>query len=184
MNGSRANNPRLRTYSVADIPACQFVQDLERWVAEQRALVLVDRPVTPLEMVDGMDRRVDLRAYEGVELNLVGEVRELSDTVAHGVYDGHLGELSVVVDQYVELRNGIPRMVLFVITHAEGGSRMDHVDHTAYALALMRRLSPAPRKVIKPIRSEKPLDRPDIGFCSVLLRCSAAGGSPVVPGGS
>ena len=84
------------------------------------ALVLVDR--APLEHADcqgGLDRR-GLNGLGGAELTLIGDIHWVGEDVMHGVYSGLLAGVAVLVDQYVQCREGLPRTIVRVIAPAKG----------------------------------------------------------------
>ncbi len=92
---------------------------MEVYITPEHALVLVDR--APIMEKDGVAYlRNGLNGLGGTRLSLVGEVEPISDTVLHGTYSGLLGGTAVLMDQYVQLRNGIPVALVRTITRVNG----------------------------------------------------------------
>ncbi|HMQ76515.1 MAG TPA: hypothetical protein PKE21_10180 [Flavobacteriales bacterium] len=84
------------------------------------ALVLVDR--APLENADfqgGPDRR-GLNGLGAAELTLIGDIDRVGEDVMHGVYSGLLAGVAVLVDQFVQCSEGLPRIIVRVIAPAKG----------------------------------------------------------------
>ena len=93
--------------------------ELEIYVTPEQALVLVDR--APLITEEGSAYlRKSVNGLGGTHLTLVGEVDNVSDSVLRGVYSGLLGGTAVLMDQYVQLRNGLPVALVRVITKVNG----------------------------------------------------------------
>jgi hypothetical protein len=101
-----------------------WLEDLDPGGAEVyaiagEAMVMVDR--TPIHT--DADRNAFVRksvALGGVAcLNLVDGPFPINDMVTHGVYSGKLGELTVHMDQFVSVRNGVPVGVVRVLQRAD-----------------------------------------------------------------
>lgn len=94
-------------------------EDLEFYVTPEHALVLVDR--SPIIIGDGTAYlRAGLHGLGGTRLSLVDEVDHMNDSVLHGVYSGLLGGTAVMMDQYVQLHNGMPVAIVRVINRVNG----------------------------------------------------------------
>lgn len=84
------------------------------------ALVLVDRaPLEGPECQGTLDRK-GLNGLVGTSLTLVGDIDWVEDDVMHGVYSGMMGGAAVLLDQYVQCLNGIPRVIVRVISWSNG----------------------------------------------------------------
>ena len=102
------------------------------------ALVLVDR--APLEgpvCEGGLDRR-GLNGLGGADLTLVGDIDWVSEAVMHGVYSGMVGGVAVLVDQYVQCVQGLPRTIVRVITPAKG-RQADALELERFVMELVDR---------------------------------------------
>lgn len=111
--------------------------ELEIYVTSAQALMLVDR--APLITEEGSAYlRKSVNGLGGTHLTLVGEVDDLSDSVLHGVYSGLLGGTAVLMDQYVQLRNGLPVALVRVITKVNGSLPVANSEQDQLVVELLR----------------------------------------------
>lgn len=111
-------------------------EDLEIYVTPAHALVLVDR--SPMVNEDGTAYlRKGLHGLGGTHLSLIGEVDVMNDSVLHGVYSGLVGGTAVLMDQYVQLRNGMPLTVVRVIGRVNGSTPVIAPDQMELVVSLM-----------------------------------------------
>jgi hypothetical protein len=112
-------------------------EDLEIYVTPGHALVLVDR--SPIMNGDGTAYlRAGLHGLGGTNLSLVGEVDVMNASVMHGVYSGLLGGTAVIMDQYVQMRNGVPLAIMRVITRVNGSAPATAFDQEELVTTLLR----------------------------------------------
>jgi hypothetical protein len=117
--------------------------ELEIYVTEAKALVLVDR--APLiSQGDESYLRKGIHGLGGIHLSLMGEVESVDEQVYHGAYSGRLGDAAVRMDQYLQLINGVPLAVVRVITRVNGTVHAKANDHDSLALHLLGRPVPSP----------------------------------------
>lgn len=120
-------------------PGLVLRPDAEAYLIDQRALVLVDR----LEVVQGPAAsarlEVSLKGLEEARLALVDGPEQLDDRLVHGTYSGWFNGASLFMDQYVELRNGVPETVVRVITRPGKGDEFHVADYQEQVLALLPR---------------------------------------------
>ena len=108
----------------------------ELYVTKDHALMIVDR--TPIIEQDGAAYlRKGVFGLGGTHLTLVGKVETVNDSVMHGTYSGLLGGTAVIMDQYIQLRHGVPVTVVRVIARVNGSAPMNNDDLQAQALQLM-----------------------------------------------
>ena len=101
------------------------------------ALVLVDRdPLAGTPCGMAADQR-GVRGLRGAALTLIGEVTQVSDNVMHGIYSGMVAGTAVLMDQYVDCRNGVPRTIVRVISRVNGGHPGPVFDLDAHVLGLI-----------------------------------------------
>lgn len=101
------------------------------------ALVMVDRDpmeVTPCGMARDQRGMIGLR---GAALTLIGEVAQVSDAVMHGIYSGTIAGTAVLMDQYVECRNGVPRTIVRVISRLGGEGTDAAFDLDSHVLRMI-----------------------------------------------
>ncbi len=92
---------------------------MEVYITPEHALVLVDR--SPIMEKDGAAYlRKGVIGLGGTRLTLIGDVEPMNDTVLHGTYSGLLGGTAVLMDEYVQLRNGVPVALVRTITRVNG----------------------------------------------------------------
>ena len=121
--------------------AANWMMDLgadatELFVTKDHALIIVDR--TPLVEQDGAAfLRKGVIGLGGTHLTLVGEVEHLNDTVMRGTYSGLLGGMAVLMDQYIQLRNGTPLTIVRVIARVNGSANVNNEGLEAHVLQLM-----------------------------------------------
>lgn len=108
----------------------------ELYVTRDHALVIVDR--TPIIEQDGAAYlRKGVFGLGGTHLTLVGEVESINDRVMHGTYSGLLGGTAVLMDQYIQLRNGVPVTIVRVIARVNGSATASNEGLEAQVLELM-----------------------------------------------
>lgn len=111
--------------------------DMEVYVTKGRSLVLVDR--MPIINMDGAAfLRKGVSGLGGSHLTLVGEVEVVNDSVMRGTYSGLLGGTAVLMDQYVQLRNGVPVTIVRVINRVNGSAPTALTGIEDLALRLLR----------------------------------------------
>lgn len=109
---------------------------MEVYLGPDDALVLVDRD--PVGATGRAARYyTPLNMPGGTPLNLVGEVEELDNTWLHGEYSGLLGGTAVIMDQYVDMYNCVPRTIVRVIRRVNGSAPSTALDHTAFVRELL-----------------------------------------------
>ncbi|MBK9539107.1 MAG: hypothetical protein IPO12_10265 [Flavobacteriales bacterium] len=133
----------------ATIPA-NWLQDLdtdalEVYVTPERTLVLVDRSPIIAENGEAYLRK-GVQGLGGTHLSLVGEVESINDDVLHGVYSGLIGGTAVLMDQYVQLRNGSPITIVRMVSRVNGPAPADIVGQEQLALEMIG----APEENIEP----------------------------------
>lgn len=112
------------------------VDAAELYVTDDHALVIVDR--TPIIEQDGAAYlSKGVLGMGGTHLTLVGEVESVNDSVMHGTYSGLLGGTAVLMDQYVQLRNGVPVTIVRVIARVNGSAPLNNDLQLAQVLQLM-----------------------------------------------
>lgn len=115
-------------------------EEHEIYVTPGNALILVDR--APIINDDGTAYlRAGLNGLGGTRLSLVGEVESMNESVVHGVYSGLLGGTAVMMDQYVQLNNGVPVAIVRVITRVNGSVPAVALDQEEFVTALLSRPS-------------------------------------------
>lgn len=93
----------------------------ELYVSRDHALVIVDR--APFIVENGAAfLRKGVHGLGGTHLSLAREVESISDSVLHGTYSGLLGGTAVLMDQFVQFRNGVPVTIVRVVTRADGST--------------------------------------------------------------
>lgn len=117
----------------------------ELYVTPDHALVIVDR--TPIVEQDGAAYlRRGVFGLGGTRLTLVGEVESINDTVLRGTYSGLLGGTAVLMDQYIQLRNGVPVTIVRVVARVNGSTPATNAALEAQVLQLMPQYAQAPNE--------------------------------------
>ena len=102
------------------------------------ALVLVDRaPLDGLGCGTDLDQK-GLHGLKGGGLTLVGEIEQVTEDVMHGVHSGMVGGVAVLVDQYVQCINGMPRIVVRVVTASNDAPKCGALDLDRFVMKLIR----------------------------------------------
>ena len=115
------------------------LDDLEVFVTTEHALVLVDR--SPMVSDNGVAYlRKGVNGLGGTHLTLIGEVECMSESVMHGTYSGLLGGTAVLMDQYMQLSNGVPAALVRVITRVNGSAPFPIRDHEKLLSGLFNRV--------------------------------------------
>jgi len=110
--------------------------EMELYLTPEHSLVIVDR--TPITARDGTAYlRKGVQGLGGTRLSLVGEVQRINDSVMHGTYSGLLAGTAVLMDQFVELRNGVPVTMVWVVARVNGPARATADTHQELALGLI-----------------------------------------------
>ncbi|MBK8228029.1 MAG: hypothetical protein IPK70_12765 [Flavobacteriales bacterium] len=136
-NWLAANRAVLGTNTPANWLLDLDADDMEVYVTANHALVLVDR--MPIMNTDGAAfLRKSVTGLGGSHLSLVGEVESVNDSVMRGTYSGLLGGTAVLMDQYVQLRNGVPVTIIRVINRVNGSAPNTLTDSEDLALGLLR----------------------------------------------
>lgn len=136
-NWLAANREVLGTNTPANWLLDLDADDMEVYVTPSRTLVLVDR--MPILNMDGAAfLRKGVAGLGGSHLSLVGEVESVNDSVMRGTYSGLLGGTAVLMDQYVQLRNGVPVTVVRVINRVNGSAPTTLTAAEDLALGLLR----------------------------------------------
>ena len=108
----------------------------ELYVSRDHALVIVDR--APIIVENGAAYlREGVHGLGGTHLSLVGEVESISDSVLHGTYSGLLEGTAVLMDQFVQLRNGVPVTIVRAVTRVNGTDPTASDDLEAQVLRLI-----------------------------------------------
>jgi len=110
---------------------------LEIHVTPEHALVLVDRAPIMTDADGNAFMRKGVHGLGGTKLNLVGEVESINGSVLRGVYSGLLGGTAVLMDQYVQLHNGVPMAIVRMITRVNGSAPVMNADQQAFVMALL-----------------------------------------------
>ncbi len=123
------------------------VEELKRCMEQNQPLVLVDLEVYGSN--ENVNIGMDLNAISGLEIDRIGDVQAVTDTVIHGRYRGCLGGVKVLIDQFVDLRNCIPHAVVRIITRWNdkvGGTQEDHRNIALVHLKVSDRPKPVARR--------------------------------------
>ena len=108
---------------------------IEVYVTQDHALVLVDR--TPIvQEGNAAFLRKGVLGLGGTRLSLIGEVKSVDENGVRGTYRGLLGGTAVLMDQYVQLRNGVPVAIVRVISRVNGSAPENTSDLEDLALGL------------------------------------------------
>ncbi len=119
----------------------------ELYMTRDHALVIVDR--APIFEQDGAAYlRKGVSGLGGTHLTLVGEVESINDSVMHGMYSGLLGGTAVLMDQYIQLRNGVPVTIVRVIARVNGSAPSTNDGLEAQVLQLMPEPAYAPSEPV------------------------------------
>lgn len=124
-----------------DVPANWLMgldaDDMDVYVTAELALVLVDR--APIINMEGSAYlRASVQGLGGMHLSRVGEVEIVKDNVIRGTYSGLLSGTAVLMDQYVQLSNGMPVAMVRVISRVNGSAPGNLTDLEDLALGLFR----------------------------------------------
>lgn len=139
-------------------------KELDRCLERNGSLVILDKDPTCM-VHDPKEGAGEARSVAvGLSFTRVGEVKNVTEHVVHGRYHGRQGELALVIDQFVDLRNCIPRAIVRIISPLSGNAGSSRSEQLDLALSLLR--SPeTDRDKAKGHRGRVSLDTRSKSFC-------------------
>ena len=106
-------------------------------VSPESALVLVDRqPIITTENGEAL-LKAGIFGLVGTRLTLQGAIEFMDDSLLHGRYTGTLDGQPVVMDQYVQVRNGVPIGLVRVVRSVQGSAPVLPYTNLAYVSGLL-----------------------------------------------